>query len=80
MVSITLSVPEEVKRKMKNFPETNWSGFIRKIIIEKTKDLELREDTLKKLNQEEDLSDWAVNLQRKSRKNRVAELKKKGLL
>ena len=32
MVSITLSVPEDVRHKMDMFPEINWSGFVRKSI------------------------------------------------
>ena len=39
MVSITLSVPEEVKHQMEQFSEINWSGLVRKTIIEKTKEL-----------------------------------------
>ena len=39
MVSITLSVPEEVKKSMETFSEINWSGFVRKSIIEKTEEL-----------------------------------------
>lgn len=35
MVSITLSVPAEVKQKMDSFPEMNWSGFVRQSITKK---------------------------------------------
>ena len=35
MVSVTLSIPPEVKHKMEKYSEINWSGFIRKAIIEK---------------------------------------------
>ncbi|MBI2671394.1 hypothetical protein HYX16_00500 [Candidatus Woesearchaeota archaeon] len=80
MVSVTLSIPEEVKKKMEHFSELNWSGFIRKAIMEKTKELNWKEEMLKKLRNEEELSDWAVKLQHKSRANRSAELKKKGLI
>ncbi|HII30051.1 hypothetical protein COT48_01735 [Candidatus Woesearchaeota archaeon CG08_land_8_20_14_0_20_47_9] len=80
MVSITLSVPEGVKRRMEHFSEINWSGFIRKAIIEKTDKLTWKEEMLKKLKQEEPLTEWAVKLQRDSRKGRFEELKKKGLL
>ena len=80
MVSVTLSVPDEVKRKMKHFSETNWSGFIRKAIIEKTKELSWKEDMLKKLKNEAEITEWSVKLQRASRKNRLEELKKKGLI
>lgn len=35
MVSITLSVPEELKREMDLHPELNWSAIARKAITEK---------------------------------------------
>ena len=80
MVSITLSVPSEVKEVMNKFSEVNWSGFIRNQIIEKTKELSWKERMLKKLKQEQGLEEWSVNLQKNSRKNRFLELKKKGLI
>lgn len=40
MVSLTLSVPEELKRKMDKFPEINWSEVARQAISEKTVILE----------------------------------------
>jgi len=80
MVSITLSVPEEVKHKMERFPEINWSGLIRKTIEEKTKELCWREEMQKKFKEEESLTEWSVKLQRKAREKRFEELKKKGLV
>ena len=80
MVSITLSVPEEVKKKMEKHSEINWSGFVRKAIIEKTEKLDWKEDMLKKLEEEQPLFDWAVDLIREGRKGRYEELKKKGVL
>ncbi|PIN74600.1 hypothetical protein COV18_06935 [Candidatus Woesearchaeota archaeon CG10_big_fil_rev_8_21_14_0_10_37_12] len=80
MVSITLSVPEEVKKKMDRFREINWSGFVRGCIVEKTAALSKREELLKKFREEKPISDWAVELQRKGRANRLAYLKKKGLI
>ncbi len=80
MVSVTLSIPEEIKHKMEKFPEVNWSGFVRKCIIEKTKELSWKEETLRKLKQEEEFTNWAVKLQRASRKGRFDELKKKRLI
>lgn len=77
MVSITLSVPEEVKTKMEAFDEINWSGFVRKCIAEKTRALELAEKWAK---EEKEISDWSVKLQRTSRKGRFEKLKKKGLI
>lgn len=80
MVSITLSVPQEVKEKMDKFSEINWSGLIRKTILEKTDELSWREEMLQKLKGEQGLNDWAVSLQRKARKGRFNELKKRGLI
>ena len=80
MVSVTLSIPEDVKKKMETFSEINWSGFIRKKIIEKTEEISLKEELLNRLEKEKDLTDWAVKLQRASRKGRYDALKKKGLI
>tara|TARA_Y100000310_G_scaffold222112_1_gene223766 strand:+ start:1296 stop:1538 length:243 start_codon:yes stop_codon:yes gene_type:complete len=80
MVSVTLSIPDKVKSKMDHFSEINWSGFIRKKIIEKTQELSLKEELLRDLKNEEPLTKWAVDLQRRSRKGRYGELKKKGLI
>jgi len=77
MVSITLSVPEEVKQKMEKHGEINWSGFVRKCILEKTQELDNVEKWLK---EEKEISDWAVKLQRAGRKGRFEKLKKKGLI
>lgn len=40
MVSVTLSVPEELKHKMDEFPEINWSEVARGAIREKVKKME----------------------------------------
>lgn len=80
MVSVTLSIPEDIKKKMEQFDEINWSGLIRKTIIEKTKELEWKQEMLKKLKEEEEITEWAVKLQRKARKGRYNLLKKKGFL
>ena len=80
MVSVTLSVPKEVKEKMEQFEEMNWSGFIRKCIVEKTRELSWKEKMMKKWGEEKEFNEWAVKVLRKGRGERVAELKKKGLL
>lgn len=80
MVSVTLSVPEEIKQKMERFQEMNWSGFIRKAIIEKTQELTWKEEMLKKLKGEEEITEWSISLQQKARNNRFEQLKKKGLV
>jgi len=80
MVSVTLSIPKETKEKMNEFSEMNWSGFVRKQIEEKTKVLEKLAILEKELEKEKETTDWAVKLQRASRKGRLDELKKKGLI
>ncbi|MEK6913761.1 MAG: hypothetical protein AABW47_03775 [Nanoarchaeota archaeon] len=67
MVSITLSVPEEVRETMKKFPEINWSGLVRTCIIEKAKTLNMKENLLKDLSKEKEFNEWAVNIVRKGR-------------
>ena len=75
MVSITLSVSEEVRETMKKFPEINWSGLVRTCITEKAKRLALKEELLKDLSKEEEFNEWAVELGKKAKKGRL-----KGLL
>ena len=82
MVSITLSVPEDTRRLMKQFPEINWSGFVRKSIEQKARQLAAFERLKKQLEskEEQEIIDWSVKLQRASRSGRLDALKKKGLL
>ena len=80
MVSITVSVPLKTKELMKEFPEMNWSGFVKKSIEEKAKRLAKLEELKKELEGEQDITDWSVKLQRISRSGRLDELKKKGLI
>ena len=55
MVSITLSVPEEMKDEMEKFPEINWSEVARQSIDEKLEELRFLEEFKKEsdLTQEE---------------------------
>jgi len=80
MVSITLSVPSDVKKTMNEFNEINWSGFVRKCILEKTKTLNWKKEMLDKWNKEKEITDWTVELGRKAKKGRFDELKKKELI
>ena len=81
MVSITVSVPEEIQKLMKKFPEMNWSGFVRKSIVEKAKKLAEFEELKKRFNEEEkEITNWAVKLQHVGRTGRLESLKKKGLI
>ncbi|MDP3986745.1 MAG: hypothetical protein Q8P81_00795 [Nanoarchaeota archaeon] len=67
MVSITFSIPEEIRSIMKENPEINWTHIVRNSIEEKAKKLKLRKQMLKELKKEEDFNDWAVELIRKGR-------------
>jgi hypothetical protein len=80
MVSITLSVSEKTKKLMNQFPEINWSGYIRKRIMQKVDELQWEQRMLEKLKKDQALSDWGIDLVEKDRKKRVKELQKKGLL
>jgi len=80
MVSITLSVPEKTKKLMNQFPEINWSGYIRKRIMQKVDELQWEQRMLEKLKKDQSLSDWSIGLVQKDREKRVKELQKKGLL
>ena len=48
MGNITLMVPDELKKKMKQHSEIRWSEVIRKAIQKKIADLELLDDLSKK--------------------------------
>ncbi|MEK6915305.1 MAG: hypothetical protein AABW89_02060 [Nanoarchaeota archaeon] len=70
MVSITLSIPEDIKKKMETFPEINWSGLVRTIIMEKIERLTWKKEMLKNFEEESWFNDWAVNTIRDGRKNK----------
>ena len=65
---------------MNQFPEINWSGYIRKRIMEKVDELQWDQRMLEKLKKDQALSDWGVDLVEKDREKRLKELRKKGLL
>ncbi len=74
MVSVTVSVPEETKELMSRFPEMNWSGFVRKSIEEKAKELSWKEGLLQKIKSEELFTKWAVELGREAKKGRFKKV------
>ena len=53
VVNITLSIPEDLKKKMDSFIEINWSAVAREAFKEKISDLEF----LKKFKEQSDLSE-----------------------
>ncbi|MEK6828700.1 MAG: hypothetical protein AABY15_01115 [Nanoarchaeota archaeon] len=70
MVSITFSIPEEVRKIMKEFPEVNWTHLVRSSIEEKAKKLAIKRELLKKLDKEKDFIDWSVNTIREGRRKK----------
>lgn len=79
MVSVTLAVSKEIKEKMNQYSEVNWSEFIRKKLILKINELD-KIDSI--LNEEKKITEWSLDLQKKSRKSseRINSLKKMGLV
>jgi predicted CopG family antitoxin len=57
-VNVTISLPEELYRKMKEHDEVSWSAVIRNLIERKLKDMEL----LDKLTSRSRLSEEDVSL------------------
>lgn len=66
MVNVTLSIPVELKHKMDNFAEINWSAVAREAFDEKINDLEF----IKKFKSKSTLTDEdAIKLGRELNKN-----------
>lgn len=73
MVSITLSVPEELKHEMDLFPEINWSAVAREAIKSKIKMLEkFKEFTKDSILTEEDALDLGRKVSEKAAKRHAA--------
>ena len=76
MTSVTISIPEELRKKMKEFPEINWSGLVRKVIESKIKILSWKEEMLAELDKEEDFTIWSIEMGRKIKEERLKKLKR----
>ncbi len=74
MVSITLSLPEDVRELMRKFPEVNWSGLVRACITEKAKKLALKEELFGSFEKEGEFNNWAVELGREAKKGRLKRI------
>jgi predicted CopG family antitoxin len=73
-VNVTISLPEELYKKMKEHDEVSWSAVIRNLIEQKLKDMDL----LDKLTSKSKLSEEEVSLLAEKIDKGVA--KKLGLL
>ncbi len=73
MTTMTLAVPSELKHKMENFPEMNWSEVARQAFMQRIKDLEF----LKKFKSDSTLTEEdALRLGRELNKNLAKRYKK----
>ena len=73
MTTMTLAVPSELKTKMENFPEMNWSEVARQAFMQRIKDLEF----LKKFKSDSTLTEEeALKLGRELNKNLAKRYKK----
>ena len=73
MTTMTLAIPSELKNKMENFPEMNWSEVARQAFIQRIKDLEF----LRKFKSDSTLTEEdALRLGRKLNKNLAKRYKK----
>jgi hypothetical protein len=78
MVSITLSVPEEIRKKMRQFDEINWSGLVRKTIEKKVYELSWKEEMLKQLKEQEKFEPEAIEIGNKIKKSMWKQYQKEG--
>jgi len=53
MTTLTLAVPDEMKKKMDSFPEMNWSEVARQAFMQKIEDMEF----LRKFKEESKLTE-----------------------
>lgn len=74
MVNITLSIDENLKKKMEQFPEINWSGLIRRLLEEKTRQFQLREQLKETFKKEGAFTKWSVELGRKAKRGRLRKI------
>lgn len=78
MVNITLSIPEELKKIMGEFPEINWSGLVRLSITEKIKQLIWKKNMLQQLESEKEFDEIALEIGGKIKEGMWKRYKKKG--
>lgn len=78
MVNITLSIPEELRKMMKEFPDVNWSGLVRLSIEERIKKLSWKKKMLEELEYERDHENHALDIGNKIKEGMWKKYKKKG--
>jgi hypothetical protein len=72
MTTMTLAIPTDLKHKLDEFPEINWSAVARQAFMEKIKDLEL----LRQFKAESKMTDEkALELGKKLRRQVAAKFR-----
>lgn len=61
-INLTLSVPVELRKKMGQFPEVNWSALIRRLLESQVQRLALKEQLLKQLESEKEFDKEALKI------------------
>lgn len=78
MTTMTLSVPDDIKKQMKQFPQVNWSAIARDALNKELERQQRLEEIKRRLTQED--TEWAISKGRKLKSGRAQELKKRGLI
>lgn len=78
MPNITLSIPEELKKKLDLMPEVNWSESMREFLTKRAKRLLLLKKIDKILEDSEFTQEDADRLGELVKQTRLRELKSKG--
>lgn len=78
MSNITISIPDELKKKMEGFSEINWSGFLKKYIESKVERLLWKESMLRQLESEKEFDEIALEIGDKIKQGVWNRLKKEG--
>ena len=60
--NLTLSVSVELRKKMEQFPEVNWSALIRRLLESQVQGLALKEQLLKQLESEKEFDKEALRI------------------
>ena len=69
MPNITLSIPDDIKKKMKDFPRINWSFIVKRAIALEIERQKMKKIFLEELEKEKEDMEWAVKVVRKGRKD-----------
>jgi len=76
--NLTLSVPVELRKKMEQFPEINWSALMRRLLESQVQRLALKEQLIKQLDSEREFDKEALRIGDEIKQRAWEKLKKEG--